>query len=334
MPRPLVGKRQRGHVKRHLKAQEPQIFEGAKTTLLLRGHSTSEMVTAALRDLNALCSPNCKVLSRKNQVLPFEERKGVEFLCQKNDAGLFVLGSHNKKRPNNLVFGRTFDGAVLDMIELGVTDFVSMKELHKISHVSRNLGSPACMLFQGDAWTRDATLRTLQSLMLDMFKGVRFEEVDLAALDHVIVFTSVDDKIMMRTYGVGFVKGKGAAAAAADEDANMSDDEDEEKVGAGPAPKIELLEMGPSMNLKVRRSRLADENMRKAALRLPKGAKGAKKQKNVSRNALEGKVGQVHMKRQDMDKLVMRSRFKGLKRGQAGSKRDDAQKGQNKRARK
>jgi hypothetical protein len=44
----------------------------------------------------------------------------MEFLSQKNDASLFAFGTHSKKRPHNLVFGRLFDHHILDMVETGV----------------------------------------------------------------------------------------------------------------------------------------------------------------------------------------------------------------------
>lgn len=48
--------------------------------------------------------------------------------CTKLDTGLFMVASHTKKRPNNLVFGRMFNSQLLDMIELGVDTFKPMKD--------------------------------------------------------------------------------------------------------------------------------------------------------------------------------------------------------------
>eukprot|EP00961_Rhodomonas_salina_P156217 2103237-Rhodomonas_salina.2 len=41
----------------------------------------------------------------------------VEFLCQKNEASFFSFASHSKKRPNNLILGRTFDYKVSSLPE-------------------------------------------------------------------------------------------------------------------------------------------------------------------------------------------------------------------------
>jgi len=58
--------------------------------------------------------------SRKHDIQPFESRDELEALCKKTDASLFMFGSHNKKRPNNIVIGRTYEHKVLDMVELGI----------------------------------------------------------------------------------------------------------------------------------------------------------------------------------------------------------------------
>jgi ribosome production factor 2 len=74
----------------------------------------------------ALKRPNAISFSKKNTVRPFEDASSLEFWAQKNDASLFVVGQSTKKRPDGLVFARTFDGHVLDMCEVGVEEFVGM----------------------------------------------------------------------------------------------------------------------------------------------------------------------------------------------------------------
>lgn len=44
----------------------------------------------------------------------------LEFLCQKNECGLFAVASHSKKRPHNIVLGRMFDYHLYDVLEVGV----------------------------------------------------------------------------------------------------------------------------------------------------------------------------------------------------------------------
>lgn len=39
-----------------------------------------------------------------------------------------MFGSHNKKRPNNLIAGRMYDFQVLDIFELGIEEFKSLED--------------------------------------------------------------------------------------------------------------------------------------------------------------------------------------------------------------
>lgn len=66
--------------------------------------------------------------SKPNPVHPFDDATSLAFWSKKNDASLFAVGMHSKKRPNNLVLARTYDNEVMDMIELGVEKAVSVKE--------------------------------------------------------------------------------------------------------------------------------------------------------------------------------------------------------------
>lgn len=74
----------------------------------------------------ALKRPHAVSFSKKNAVRPFEDASSLEFWANKNDASLFIVGQSTKKRPNGMTFVRMFDNRVLDMLEVGVENFVSM----------------------------------------------------------------------------------------------------------------------------------------------------------------------------------------------------------------
>lgn len=52
--------------------------------------------------------PHGKILSRPNDIVPFENITPVEEFSRKNDASLFMFASHNKKRPHNLILGECY----------------------------------------------------------------------------------------------------------------------------------------------------------------------------------------------------------------------------------
>ncbi len=57
--------------------------------------------------------------SRNNsEMRPFEAggEGALESHCARNNCSLFALGSHQKKRPHNLVLGRLFDFRLYDMV--------------------------------------------------------------------------------------------------------------------------------------------------------------------------------------------------------------------------
>ena len=64
----------------------------------------------------------------------------LSFCCQ---ASLFVFGSHNKKRPHNVVLGRMYDGHVRDMVELGLE---SLRPMMLFPAEKNVLGSKPCLV--------------------------------------------------------------------------------------------------------------------------------------------------------------------------------------------
>jgi Brix domain len=198
--KPVVRK---AKIARILKKKEPQIFENTKRVLVIKGNRTSQVVVDALKDISQLVKPHCKNLTRKNEIYPFEDVASLEFLAEKNDCSLFVVGSHSKKRPNNLVLGRNFDGHVLDLFEFGLSDFRGLTEF---VGAKKGTGSKPLVIFQGDQWDADATYARAKNLLLDFFRGDSVEKISLKGLDHVLSFTVVDNVIFARPYMVGFLK--------------------------------------------------------------------------------------------------------------------------------
>src|SRR4051812_28090216 len=87
--------------KRILDSREPQVIEPPKSAVFVKSTSSSQLVNDVLHSLYALKKPLGHVLSKKNDIRPFEFGKNlqaIEFLMEKNEASLMLLASHSKKR--------------------------------------------------------------------------------------------------------------------------------------------------------------------------------------------------------------------------------------------
>lgn len=73
-----------------------------------------------------------------------------------------------------------------------------------------------------------------------------------------------------------------------------------------------LSSTGPSIDFKLRRTKLASEDLYKEACKIPRELKPITK-KNISRDAFGSKLGRVHMGRQEIGRLQTR-KMKGLKK--------------------
>lgn len=115
-----VAKPRNARSKRALEKRESKDYENAKTALFVRGPHSSDKVSLALREFASLKKPHAVPFNKQNDVVPFEDAASIEFWGKKNDASLFLLANHQKKRPHNLTWVRLFDGQVLDMYEMGI----------------------------------------------------------------------------------------------------------------------------------------------------------------------------------------------------------------------
>ncbi|KAG7244172.1 hypothetical protein INR49_004245 [Caranx melampygus] len=176
---PLKPKTKRS--KRFLESRAPKLAEDVKSVMIMKGGNTSQTITQALKDLYSLKKPNAVLYKKKNITRPFEDSTSLEFFSKKTDCSLFLFGSHNKKRPNNLIFGRLFDFHVLDMIELGIEKFVSLSDI-KTSKCPE--GTKPMLVFAGEAFDIDNEHKRLKSLLIDFFRGPTVPAVRLAGLEH------------------------------------------------------------------------------------------------------------------------------------------------------
>jgi ribosome production factor 2 len=141
--------------KRALAKRAPKTVEVLKRALLLHSGKTSGVMKSLLCDLGAMKAGESLKLSRKNEgVRPFEGggEASLEFLTRKADCSLFALASHSKKRPHNLVLGRTYDSHLLDMVEFGVRTITPSQ-----SQQSHALG--ACAPAAAEGWQRQRGAR-------------------------------------------------------------------------------------------------------------------------------------------------------------------------------
>ncbi|KAG7202846.1 hypothetical protein KM043_009997 [Ampulex compressa] len=271
--------------KKALLKKEPKLIEDAKHTLCLKGKHTSQIVTDYLKDLYDLKKPNAQMMQKKNDILPFEDITPIEKYSIKLNASLFMFVSHNKKRPHNLVMGRVFEHTLLDMVEFGVEKYKGLKEF-KVPKISSGL--KPLLIFNGELFENNYEYGRIKNLLVDMFQRETIEKIRLQGLEHILSFTAVDNKILMRSYRVLLKKS----------DCRI--------------PRIELDEIGPRADLICRRNKLASEDLFKQACKRPKELK-VKKKKNVSRDTFGTTFGRIHIGAQNINSIQTR-KMKGLKK--------------------
>ncbi|OQR67087.1 ribosome production factor 2-like [Tropilaelaps mercedesae] len=268
-----------------VKAREPQLIENPKKTSFIRAGNINQRTTQILKDLYTLKKTESVFYQKKNDIKPFDDAVPLEKLMAKNDTSLFALGSHNKKRPQNIVLGRTFDRMVMDQFEFGVENYKSLEEF-KVPKIS--IMVKPILVFAGESWQLTNELKRLKNFLIDFFKGEPRDYIGVSGLEHVISFTALDTvSILLRSYKVQLKK------------------------SGQTTPRVEIYEMGPRMDLKLRRNKIASDDLFKQALRRPKELK-AKKKKNLETDDLGTSFGRIHMERQDFHKLQTR-KMKGLK---------------------
>lgn len=311
------GKSPKARVQRYLnKKTQSLLVENSRSVLLLKGIKCSNDLNIVLKDLRALKAPHSKLLSKNNVIQTFDDegQHSLEFLMTKNDCSMFALASHNKKRPNNLCIGRTFDRRILDVVELGVERYKSLLDYKGCP--KKRIGSKPMMLFVGDGWHLNAELKRLQNLLIDFHRGDVVDKIVLSGLDHIMVFTTA-----YNTVGEN------------DDDANsIKKIRIHQRVyycklkrnpNGGSSPIPYLTPSGPDMDFVIRRYQFATPDVWKMAIRQPTANK-AKKTKNRTTNIFGETVGRLHLEKQDIEKMGGK-KTKALRRAEKIEKAEEKQ---------
>ncbi|TKR93719.1 hypothetical protein L596_008127 [Steinernema carpocapsae] len=274
--------------KMFLENRAPKVHENDKNAILVKGGRTSQIVTDVLQELYKLKKPLATHLKRHNPFHPFEDASGLEYFSTKYDSSLFLFGSHSKKRPDSLTFGRTYDSQLLDMVELHVEKYIPSKEFEGARPV---LGVKPCITMQGELFESDPTMNRVGNMMIDWFRGVKISQVRLQGLELIISLTALPDKILFRVYRTQLKK------------------------SATSTPRVELTEIGPSIDFKINRHKLASADLFKTATRQPAELR-VKPRKNVTQDVFGSTLGRIHVGRQNLDTSNFQTRkFKALKKG-------------------
>ncbi|KAI3870571.1 hypothetical protein MKX03_022764 [Papaver bracteatum] len=278
--------------KRAVEKRAPKLIENGKKTLILQGTKTSNMLNNVLTELYHLKRGSAIRYTRKNDnIRPFENggETSLEFYSLKTDCSLFVYGAHSKKRPNNLVLGRTYDHHIYDLVEVGVENFKSMKDFSYDKKLAPRVGSKPFFAFIGEGFESVEELKHLKEVLLELFRGEVIENLNLSGVDRVYVCTATSSNTVFFTHCALRLKRSGTVV-----------------------PRMELVEVGPSMDLVVRRHRLPNEGLTKQAMR--KSIDPHKKKPKNVKSDFEGVRGRVYIPDQEVGSMPLFNNVKGLKR--------------------
>ena len=159
----------------------------------MKGRKGSQVINELMRDLNLLRDKNMNqmLMQRTHDILPMEDPSLIESQGVKYDCSLFMVGSTQKKRPDNLTLGRLFDGHVLDMFEVGVEQFKSTEDFTPGKYVTCD--DKPILVFQGEPFETSEKHKRLKNLFIDMFQQRNIQMANIPEVRKVILFTCRGD---------------------------------------------------------------------------------------------------------------------------------------------
>ena len=288
--------------KLYLDTFKPKLIEDPKKCLFINTNNSTEIMRMVLNELYLMRKEFSKKFSRKEDIFNIVQNKErVEFLCTKNNTTFFSLSSHNKKHPMDLTLGILYDHQILDSFEFEVTNFIPMYYFKGAATINSDL--KPIIIFQGELFESDFNYDRLKKFFIDYFQLYDKENVVISQLRRIIAISIENDEkiIKIRNYQVnGDLSNKNSLQ------------------------KINLVEIGPSFDLKERKFLLADEVLYKKTLKQPKGVKEIK-EKNIEKNKILGeKRGRIHMQKQNLTAVSLKKYKKIMNKDRFDKKKKEA----------
>ena len=290
--------------KLYLESLMPKMIEEPKQCLFINTQNSTELMRMVLNEFYLMRKDYSKKLTKKEEIVNVvENRDSIEFLCKKNNTTFFALSSHNKKHPMNITLGCLFDFHLLDYFDFEVTNFLPMSYFKTDTVINSDL--KPIIIFQGELFESDFNYDRLKKFFIDFFQLYDKESIIISEMRRIMAISiEKDEKIVkIRNYQInGNLTSK----------ANLS--------------KINLIEIGPSFDLKERRFTLGDEVLYKKTLKQPKGIKEAK-EKNIEKNKILGeKRGRIHMQKQNLSAVSLKKFKKIINKDRFDKKKKEAMK--------
>jgi ribosome production factor 2 len=293
-----------------------------------------------------LKKPEAISFSKPNPIHPFDDSNSLAFWSSKNDASLFAIGMHSKKRPNNLVFARTFNNSVMDMMELGIEKAISVKEARASASAGYAPNQKPLFHFSGELFETLSVYQQFKSVILDFFHGDEVDKINLAGLEHVISCSIGSQDDLLDSNG-GASTSTTVPITSLTEPSSLTSSSNNSSLplihfrtysikllnSGSRIPLVSLEHAGPSFDFKPRRVQAADPDVWKQATKKhkkktthPDQMTGNKKRKdrNIDIDEMGDKVGKLHMAKQDLQKIQTR-KMKGLKKTNGGGQRGDVE---------
>ena len=289
--------------KLYLDSLKPKVIEEPKQCLFINTQNSTEIMRMVLHELYLMRKELSKKLNRKEEIFNIVQNKeNVEFLCTKNNTTFFSLSSHNKKHPMDLTLGCLYDHLLLDTFEFEVTNFIPMSYFKESTTINSDL--KPIIIFQGELFESDFNYDRLKKFFIDYFQLYDKESIAISELRRIIVISIENDEkvVKIRSYQInGDLMNKN----------NLN--------------KIDLVEIGPSLDLKERKFILADEVLYKKSLKQPKAIKEIK-EKNVEKNKILGeKRGRLHMQKQNLKAVSLKKYKKIMNKDRFDKKKKEAE---------